>query len=181
MHQQACTHCLESPDHFQPSPGFSPRESLDTYSGSKNCPNVCSLLKDSCVMGCWHNPESYCWLSHKLQCQASIFFYLHFPIFPAFIAIFLELLHIILSSATAATSNMLTSWLLPYWAFWATVPLLLYWDRWDDPAIFPCIWFPFLVSSRTDRLSLNRGSSMYIRTVIEPYAPQSVLLGHPSQ
>ena len=28
------------------------------YSGSKNCPNVCLLYKDTCITQCWHNIKS---------------------------------------------------------------------------------------------------------------------------
>ena len=35
---------------------------LITYSGSKNCPNVCLLYKDTCITQCWHNIKI--WLNY---------------------------------------------------------------------------------------------------------------------
>ena len=35
---------------------------LFIYSGSKNCPNVCLLYKDTCITQCWHNIKI--WLNH---------------------------------------------------------------------------------------------------------------------
>ena len=32
------------------------------YSGSKNCPNICLLYKDTCITQCWHNIKI--WLNH---------------------------------------------------------------------------------------------------------------------